>query len=87
MRKTQKALSVKRLETEMKEEKQVEFQRWVSVFSSPQTTYDRLTFTQGGEKLQWSAKRLQKKGCDWKRQRPRCVIVVFQVRLKKLIPY
>jgi hypothetical protein len=81
MQKTQKALSIKKLETELKEEKQAEFQRCVYVFFL-QATCSCPIITEGGERSRWSGKRLPKKGGGWKRQRPRYVVVVFRVRLR-----
>lgn len=60
MQKTQKAISVKKLETELKDEKQADFQRYDFSFRNVQSTQQ--SRSQGGEKLRWNGKKQPKKG-------------------------
>lgn len=59
MQKTQKAISIKKLETELKEEKQADLQRYGSSFRNVQSTNHN---RQGGEKSRWNGKKQPKKG-------------------------
>ena len=77
MKKNQKALAIKKLETELKEEKQAELQRCAP--SQPLCVVAN-TPVDAGRSL-WSVSSMPKKNVAWRRQKPRCAPHTVPVRL------
>jgi hypothetical protein len=72
MQKTQKALAIKKLQTELKEEKRAEFQRYfifllITLFFS--------SFKLGARRSLCSAKKQQKRGSGLRKTKPRYILL------------
>lgn len=68
MQKTTKAMAIKKLQTELKDEKEADYQRFTFCFT---WAFLPLIPPPDGGRLQWSAKRRQRKGGDSRTQKRR----------------
>lgn len=71
MQKTQKALAVKKLQTELKEEKRAEFQRYLTFLLYTFFFTFTSSFILDAKRLLCNAKKQQKRGSDLRKPKPR----------------
>lgn len=72
MEKTQKAKAIKKLQDELREEKQAEITRFV-IYHVQLTCTDTHSCYPGERKLRLREERLLRSASDWRKTRPRCV--------------
>ncbi len=83
MEMTKKALSIKKLEVELKAEKKEEMLRYVD--SAISVLLDGTDGFVDGRRLRWSARRLRRSVRDWKRIKPRwAVMKIFALLFRML---